>query len=59
MELFEVIREFGPSLGVIMFFMGRDAAREERLVKEISTLNTFIQTELIKLVKETSNEKQP
>lgn len=58
MELLEIIREFGPSLGVIMFFMGRDAAREERLTKEIASLNLFIQNELIKLVKE-KNEKQP
>jgi hypothetical protein len=56
MEILEIIREFGPSLGVIMFFMGRDAAREERLVKEVASLNLFIQTELIALVKEHNEE---
>lgn len=57
MELFEVIREFGPFLGVIMFFMGRDAAREERLVKEVASLNKFIQTELIGIVREFRDAK--
>jgi hypothetical protein len=56
-ELFEVIREFGPFLGVIMFFMGRDAAREERLVKEVASLNKFIQTELMGIVREFRDAK--
>ena len=51
MDLIELVRDFGPSLGVILFFMGRDAAREERMAKEIAKLNHFIQTELIEIVK--------
>jgi hypothetical protein len=54
MDLIEIIKEFGPSLGIILFFLGRDAAREERLTKTIDELNSFIQQELIDLIK---NEK--
>lgn len=48
MELIELVKDFGPAIGVILFFLGRDAAREERLFKTIDELNKFIQTELVK-----------
>lgn len=51
MDLFDLVYEFGPAIGIILFFLGRDAAREERMAKRIDDLNNFIQTELIELVK--------
>ena len=50
MNLMELAKEFGPYLGVIFFFLWRDAQREERYHKELSEKNTFIQTELMRLV---------
>jgi len=51
MDLISIIHEFGPSIGIILFFLGRDAAREERMEKRIDQLNDFIQHELIEIVK--------
>lgn len=51
MNLIDMVYEFGPAIGVILFFLGRDAAREERMAKRLDELNHFIQKELIELVK--------
>jgi len=51
MDLLDMVYEFGPSLGIILFFLGRDAAREERMEARIDQLNSFIQNELIEIVK--------
>ena len=55
MGLIDLVYEFGPSLGIILFFMGRDAAREERMEQRIDQLNNFIQNELIEIVKKYGN----
>lgn len=51
MTLIDLAYEFGASIGIILFFLGRDAAREERMEKRIDQLNQFIQSELIEIVK--------
>lgn len=55
MDLLDMVYEFGPSLGIILFFLGRDAAREERMEARIDQLNSFIQDELIEIVKKYGN----
>lgn len=50
-DLLDLLHEFGPAVGVVLFFLGRDAAREERMATKIDELNAFIQDELIELVK--------
>jgi hypothetical protein len=59
MDLIEVVKDFGPAIGIVLFFLGRDAAREERMAKEIAKLNHFIQSELIELVKKHGTNPQP
>jgi len=51
MDMLKLVYDFGPSLGVILFFLGRDAAREERMEARIVELSHFIQNELIGLIK--------
>lgn len=50
MNLMELAKEFGPYLGVIFFFLWRDAQREEAYRKELAEKNQFIQNELIRMV---------
>ena len=50
-DLLTLVYEFGPSVGIILFFLGRDAAREERMAKRITELTDFIQKELIEIIK--------
>jgi len=42
-----LIKEVGPYLGLMFFFIWRDYRREEKLVKQIDDLNKFIRTELM------------
>jgi len=57
MGLIDLAYEFGPSVGIILFFLGRDAAREERMEKRIDDLNSFIQNELIEIVKKYGSDE--
>jgi hypothetical protein len=57
MDLLSIVRELGPPLGIILFFIGRDAAREERMEQRIDKLNGFIQNELIEIVKQHGTSK--
>lgn len=54
-----LVYEFGPAIGIILFFLGRDAAREERMAEENKKLNSFIQNELIELVKRYGTQPEP
>ena len=53
MNWIQLIKEVGPFLGIMFFFIWRDYRREEALVKEISGLNEFIRKELVGLVERT------
>lgn len=57
LDLIDLVYEFGPAVGVILFFLGRDAAREERMAKRISELEDFIQDELVELIKNHGTNK--
>lgn len=59
LDLLELVYEFGPSVGIILFFLGRDAAREERMANKIDELNRFIQNELIEIVKKYGTDDKP
>ncbi len=49
-----LIKEVGPYLGLMFFFIWRDYRREEKLVKRIDELNHFIQHELMDLIEKTN-----
>ena len=49
-----VLKDFGPNIGVILFFIWRDWKREEGLVDRVKTLENFNTEILVGLVKETT-----
>jgi len=50
----ELLKDFGPVLGVILFFIWRDWKREDRMVERITALEQFQQTQLIELIERTN-----
>ena len=51
MNYIEIFKEFGPLIGVILFFIWRDWKREEDLVERVRKLENFQQTTLVELNK--------
>lgn len=51
MHYLNILKDFGPLLGVILFFIWRDWKREEGLTERIQALEKYQQETLIKLVK--------
>jgi hypothetical protein len=49
-----VLKDFGPYIGVILFFIWRDWRREEGLVDRVKSLEKFNTEVLVSLVKETT-----
>lgn len=54
MEYAEMLKDFGPILGVVLFFIWRDWKREDRLADRVEQLETYQQETLVELVKETT-----
>ena len=54
MNWIALIKEVGPYLGLMFFFIWRDYRREEQLVKQINELQKFIREELVDLVEKTT-----
>ena len=54
MNWVQLIKEVGPYLGIMFFFIWRDYRREEQLVKQINELQTFIRDELMDLIDKTN-----
>ena len=50
----QLLRDFGPIIGVILFFIWRDWKREDVLQERVTRLETYQQDTLIKLVKDTT-----
>ncbi len=50
----ELIKEVGPYIGLMFFFIWRDYRREEKLVKQIDNLNEFIKETLMDLIEKTN-----
>lgn len=57
-EYLQILKDFGPILGVILFFIWRDWRREDRLLDKISQLERFQQEQLLKLVEKTNTVVQ-
>ena len=53
MNWMELIKEVGPFIGIMFFFIWRDYRREEHLVKQNNSLNEFIRKELVDLIEKT------
>jgi hypothetical protein len=54
MNWIELIKQVGPYIGLMLFFIWRDYRREEKLVKQIDDLNSFIKKELMDLIEQTN-----
>ena len=54
MNWIELIKQVGPYIGLMFFFIWRDYRREEKLVKQIDDLNSFIKKELMDLIEKTN-----
>ena len=54
-EYITLLKEFGPVLGIILFFIWRDWKREDRLVTRLESLEQFQRDKLISLIKETND----
>jgi len=50
----EIAKDFGPLLGIILFFIWRDWKREDSLVSRVKHLEDFNTETLTHLVKESS-----
>ena len=51
MELIDLAKDFGPLVGIVLFFIWRDWRREEGLVERVKHLeefNTEVLTEMVK-----------
>ncbi len=55
MDLITLVKELGPYVGLMFFFIWRDYRREEQLVKQITELQKFIRDELMELIDRTNN----
>jgi hypothetical protein len=51
MELMELAKDFGPLVGIVLFFIWRDWRREEGLVERVKNLEEFNTTILTEMVK--------
>jgi hypothetical protein len=51
-ELSSLLRDFGPLIGVVIFFIWRDWRREENLVERVRNLEEFNTEVLTSMVKE-------
>lgn len=47
-QYLELLKQYGPYLGILVFFLWRDHAREVRLEKRVDHLQVFVQKELLK-----------
>jgi len=54
MEYVRMLKDFGPVLGVILFFIWRDWKREDRMVERITALEEFQSEQLIQLITKTN-----
>ena len=50
----DLLRDFGPIIGVILFFIWRDWKREDKLQERVTRLETYQQDTLVQLVQDTS-----
>jgi hypothetical protein len=54
MDYIELLKDYGPAVGTILFFIWRDWKREEGLVERVKQLEDFNTTTLTQMVKDNS-----
>jgi len=54
MDLVVLLKEFGPLVGIIIFFIWRDWKREDNLIERVQKLEDFNTEVLMTMVKETT-----
>jgi len=54
MDFVALMKDFGPLVGIVLFFIWRDWRREENLVDRVEKLEEFNTTVLTNMVKETT-----
>lgn len=54
MEFMDLLKDFGPLVGIVLFFIWRDWRREENLVERVQKLEDFNTEVLTNIVKETT-----
>ena len=54
LEMTSILRDFGPIVGVILFFIWRDWKREDKLQERVTRLETYQQETLLRLVTDTT-----
>lgn len=54
MEFMDLLKDFGPLVGIVLFFIWRDWRREENLVNRVTKLEEFNTEVLTGMVKETT-----
>lgn len=52
MDYLEILKDFGPMIGVVLFFIWRDWKREDLLQNRVQALELYQQNVLAALVKE-------
>lgn len=50
----QLVKEVGPYLGLMFFFIWRDYRREEQLVKQVMELQKFVRDELMDMLDKTT-----
>jgi hypothetical protein len=54
MDYITLLKDFGPIVGIILFFIWRDWKREEGLIGRVKQLEDFNTETLVKMVKDNS-----
>ncbi len=54
MEITNLLKDFGPLIGIVLFFIWRDWKREENLLDRVQKLEDFNTEVLTGMVKETT-----
>lgn len=54
MDYITLLKDFGPIVGIILFFIWRDWKREEGLIERVKQLEDFNTETLVKMVKDNS-----
>ena len=55
MDFIDILKDFGPLVGIVLFFIWRDWKREENLVDRVTKLEDFNTEVLTNIVKETTS----
>lgn len=55
MEMFELIKQFGPLAGVVLFFIWRDWKREDRLTTRVEKLEDEQRNIILPLVEKSTD----